>query len=74
MLIIHMYVGIKAYDHVDKNLLLRLLALKGYGNRSIQVIANSFKHTGNVLGSEYFQSYRGVKQGAANSCAYSSSM
>ena len=35
----------------------------------IQAIADSFKHMGSVLGSEYFQLYRGVKQGAANSCA-----
>ena len=61
---------VKAYDKVNRNVLLQLLASKGCGNRFIQAIGNSLRNTGNVLGSEYFQSYRGVKQGAANSCAF----
>ena len=60
---------VKAYDKVNRNVLLQLLASKGCGNRFIQAVGNSLRNTGNVLGSEYFQSYRGVKQGAANSCA-----
>ena len=50
-----MYIDyVKAYDQVDRNLLLRLLASKGCGNKFLKAIANSFKHTVNVLGSESF--------------------
>ena len=60
---------VKAYDQVDRNVLLKLLASKGCGNTFLQAIANSFRITGNLLGKEHFVSYGGVKQGTANSCA-----
>ena len=60
---------VKAYDQVDRNLLLRMLASKGCGRNFLRAIANSFRETVNVIGSESFLSFRGVKQGAANSCS-----
>ena len=60
---------VKAYDQVDRNVLLQLLAAKGCGNMYLQAIANSFRNTGNLKGKEQFISYKEVKQGAANSCA-----
>ena len=60
---------VKAYDQAYINLLLRLFAAKGCRNNCIQAMANSFRDTVSVLGSESFHSYRRVKQSAANSCS-----
>ena len=58
---------VKAYDKVNRNILLRKLADHGCGQRYLQAIANSLKETTNVLGDVCFKSSSGVKQGAANS-------
>lgn len=51
---------VKAYDRVDRNLLLKMLAEKGCGNRFLQAIGRSLENTQNVIGSEFFQSSMGV--------------
>ena len=60
---------IKAYDKLDRNLLLRKLTDQGCGKKYLAALANSLKNSKNALGSEIFASSAGVKQGAANSCS-----
>ncbi len=60
---------VKAYDRVDRNLLLKMLANKGCGNRFLQAIGSSMQRTTNVLGCETFDSSMGVRQGGATSCS-----
>ena len=60
---------VKAYDKVNRNVLLRKLADHGCGQRYLQAIASSLRDTSNVLGDVCFKSTAGVKQGAANSCS-----
>ena len=60
---------IKAYDKLDRNILLQKLADQGCGNRYLTALANTLKNTRNSLGNAIFTSSTGVKQGAANSCS-----
>ena len=59
---------VKAYDYVDRNTLLRKLATKGCGSKFLKALGMSLTATKNVIGSETFNSSRGVKQGSPTSC------
>ena len=60
---------VKAYDRLNRNILLQKLANHGCGKKYLRAVANSLQFTRNALGSEIFTSSSGVKQGAANSCS-----
>ena len=60
---------IKAYDKLNRGILLQKLADQGCGRKYLAAIANSLRLTKNVLGNSIFTSSVGVKQGAANSCS-----
>ena len=60
---------VKAYDKLNRSILLQKLANHGCGKKYLNALAASIKVTRNALGSEIFTSSSGVKQGAANSCS-----
>ena len=60
---------VKAYDKIDRNLLIQKLSDHGCGFKYLSALAQSLKYTQNLLGGEKFASSIGVKQGAANSCS-----
>ena len=60
---------IKAYDKLNRGILLQKLADQGCGRKYLTAVANSLSLTKNVLGNSIFASSIGVKQGAANSCS-----
>ena len=60
---------IKAYDKLDRNILLQKLADHGCGSKYLTALAQSLQATKNVLGNELFTPSVGVKQGAAKSCS-----
>ncbi len=59
----------KVSDRVDRNVLLQHLADHGCGNRFLQSIGNTLKHTSSILGSEQFNATMGVRQGGPTSCS-----
>ena len=60
---------VKAYDKLDRNVLLQKLAGQGCGRKYLGAIWNSLKNTKNTLGGELFTSSAGIRQGATNSCS-----
>ena len=60
---------IKAYDKLNRGILLQKLADQGCGSKYLAALANSLRLTKNVLGNGIFTSSVGVKQGSANSCS-----
>ena len=60
---------VKAYDKVNRNLLLDMLAAKGCGDRFLSAIGQSLKRSVNVIGSASFFSSSGVRQGGSTSCS-----
>ena len=60
---------VKAYDKVNRGILLQKLTDHGCGKNYLRAIASSLTDTKNVLGNVCFKSSMGVKQGAANSCS-----
>ena len=59
----------KAYDRVNRNHLLSLLANAGCGNTFLRAIGECLRHAQNKLGNETFVSKHGVRQGGATSCS-----
>ncbi len=53
----------KAYNRVDRNVLLLCLVDRGCSNRFLQAIGNTLKHTSSILGSEQFNATMGVRHG-----------
>ena len=60
---------IKAYDKLNRGILLQKPADQGCGKKYLAAVANSLRLTKNVLENGIFTSSIGVKQGAANSCS-----
>ena len=60
---------VKAYDKINRNLLLTMLAAKGCGDRFLKAIGNSLKESRNLLGEASFSSTSGVRQGGSTSCS-----
>jgi hypothetical protein len=59
----------KAYDRVNRQLLLNLLANKGCGQRFLDALTGTLKHTANVIGNACFDATAGVRQGGSCSCS-----
>lgn len=60
---------IKAYDKLNRQKLLNMLADHGCGDSFLRALGNSLINTQNSIGNESFQSTIGVKQGSSISCA-----
>ena len=58
----------KAYDKVNRSLLLNYLADKGCGNRFLRALGQTLQRSLNALGCESFVSTMGVRQGGPTSC------
>jgi hypothetical protein len=59
----------KAYDRVNRNKLLQMLAQAGCGDRFIHAIAETLRETLNVLRTEMITSREGIRQGGNTSCS-----
>ncbi len=59
----------KAYDRVNRNTLLNMLAQSGCGRVFLSAVARSITVTRNVLGDCYFDATAGVRQGGSTSCS-----
>ena len=68
-----LYIGFvdycKAYDTVNRNKLLKMLAAAGCGKKFLHAVANSLRNTSSKIGESQFTSSRGVRQGGPNSCS-----
>ena len=58
----------KAYDKVPRKVLFEILKKLGCGKRFLKALMAIYKHTLNVLNSEYIKATMGVKQGGPMSC------
>ena len=58
----------KAYDKVPRKVLFEILKKLGCGRRFLKALMAIYKHTLNVLNSEYIKATIGVKQGGPMSC------
>ena len=58
----------KAYDKVPRKILFEILKKLGCGKRFLSAIMAIYKHTLNVINSEYIRATTGVKQGGPMSC------
>jgi hypothetical protein len=58
----------KAYDNVNRQQLLNILARKGCSQKFLAAITDSLRSTTNIIGTEEFEANRGVRQGAPASC------
>ena len=58
----------KAYDKVPRKILFEILKKLGCGKRFLRALMAIYKHTLNVLNSEYIKATIGVKQGGPMSC------
>ena len=59
----------KAYDKVNRSLLLNHLASKGCGNRFLQALGQSLQNSISIIGDETIESTMGVRQGGSTSCS-----
>ena len=59
----------KAYNEVNRSLLLNYLGDKGCGNRFLRALGQSLQRALNALGCESFVSTMGVRQGGPMSCS-----
>ena len=60
---------VKAYDKINRNTLLKMLAYQGCGSKFLRAIANTLMVANNMIGSSQFISTAGVRQGGASSCS-----
>jgi hypothetical protein len=60
----------KAYDRVNRNKLLQLLAEAGCGEWYLKAVGNALSVSKSVLGDEVIDSSSGVRQGGTSSCAF----
>ena len=59
----------KAYDTVNRSKLLELLDAAGCSKKFLNAIANTLRHTCSQIGSCFFTSSKGVRQGGPMSCS-----
>jgi hypothetical protein len=59
----------KAYDRVNRQILLQLLANRGCGQRFLQALTDTLSHTANIISSTTFETTGGVRQGGPSSCS-----
>jgi hypothetical protein len=59
----------KAYDKVDRQLLVNMLAKAGCGKVFLTALTRSLSNTMNSIGETIFQSVSGVRQGGPTSCS-----
>ena len=58
----------KAYDRVPRKTLFEILKKLGCGKRFLRALIAIYRHTINILNSEYIRATIGVKQGCPMSC------
>jgi hypothetical protein len=59
----------KAYDRVDRNKLLEIMARNGCGKRFLTAICNSLQITQQIINTSKFGTTVGIRQGGATSCS-----
>ena len=59
----------KAYDRVNRNKLLAMLADAGCGDKFLSAISETLRETLNVLGTQIIVSKEGIRQGGNTSCS-----
>ena len=68
-----LYIGFvdfeKAYDKIDRNLLLSKLSQSGCGSTFLRAIGRALQSTMSIIGGSTFRSTLGVRQGGATSCS-----
>ena len=58
----------KAYDKVNRNILLQTLDLKGCGSKFLIAIRESLRNSMGIIGQSMFEATSGVRQGGCSSC------